>query len=158
MEGYSLSILAASAVGALIGLLSPSGGVSKYLRLTVSLFLLCALLSPLPSLLKDLANGEFPHLPDREEQAEDYRDALDQALDEASKDYFVTMLTRAISEECDLDAETVRCTVLWQESEKLLPRRVTVILSGGSIWKDPAPIKDYVISLLDCECAVAIEP
>ena len=57
MEGYSLSILAASAVGALIGLLSPSGGVSKYLRLTVSLFLLCALLSPLPSLLKDLANG-----------------------------------------------------------------------------------------------------
>lgn len=159
MEGYCLSILAASVIGAIVGLLSPTGGISKYLRLTVSLFLLCALLSPLPALLEDLVDGGgISLLPDREEEKEEYRESLEQALNDASKEYFISMLTRALREECSLAEGTVRCAVLWQEGDTLLPRRVTVILSGESIWKDPSPIKDYVHSLLDCECAVAIEP
>ena len=50
------------------------------------------------------------------------------------------------------------CAVLWEEEDGIAaPARVTVILSGGSIWKDPNAIEATVSALLGCECVTAIE-
>lgn len=157
MQGYALSILAASLVGIVISLLSPEGATAKYLRLTVSLVLLCALLSPLPSVLGDLlADGGLSYLPE-DASPEDYEEEFDEALSSASKDYFSRLLSKSICEELSLPEGTVRCAILWADGDELSPVRVTVILSGSSIWKDPAPIKAFVKDLLSCECTVAIE-
>ena len=64
MASYCLSIFSAALAGALIGILSPCGGLSKYLRLIISCFLLCTLLWPLPSLLSRFLEDPSTLLPD----------------------------------------------------------------------------------------------
>ena len=160
MASYCLSIFAAALAGALIGILSPSGGLSKYLRLAVSGFLLCALLSPLPALLshfQELPDPLLPNAPSTDQ--EEYESILEGALQENAKTYFTQMLTQTLCRELSVSEGELRCRVLWDESTpgSILPLRVTVILRGSAIWKDPQPIKDMVIELLNCECVVAIE-
>lgn len=159
MKSYCLSILAAALAGALIGILSPSGGISKYLRLAVSCFLLYALLSPLPAILSLALEQESPILPDLpKEDHEEYESILDDALQESSKAYFTQMLTQTLCHELSIDAGDLSCRVVWSEDEdSILPLRVTVILRGSAVWKDPTPIKELVRTLLDCECVVAID-
>lgn len=160
MASYCLSIFSAALAGALIGILSPCGGLSKYLRLIISCFLLCTLLWPLPSLLSRFLEDPSTLLPDLPKaDPEEYESLWDGALQENAKDYFTQMLTQTLCCELSIEEGNLRCRVLWDETdpEAILPLRVTVILRGSAIWKDPEPIKDLVKALLNCECAVAIE-
>ena len=164
MKAYLLSILAASIAAALINLLSPAGeggGIGKHLKLTVALFLICVLITPLKSGMEailDWSSGKLPFWENEEDIAEDYRDRLDGALTDASREYVAQALTETLQAQFDMDPGTVRCALEWSGSgEEARPSRVTVLLSGKSIWKDPHAIEDFVTELLDCECITAIE-
>ncbi len=68
------------------------------------------------------------------------------------------MLTVTIEKQFGIEAGEVRCLVAWeQEGETLTPTRVTVVLSGKAIWKDPHAIEAFVTELLGCDCTTAIE-
>ena len=56
-----------------------------------------------------------------------------------------------------LRQETVRCAVEWKTGEPATPERITVILSGGAIWKDPEKLEAFVRDLIGCDCVTAIE-
>ena len=68
------------------------------------------------------------------------------------------MLELTLCKEFDIAEDNLRVAVEWiGETENLRPQKVSVILSGKAIWKNPAKIEEYVTSLLGCACVSAIE-
>lgn len=159
MKGYLLSLLAASLCVALVGILAPSSS-QKYIRFIASLFLICVLVAPLPRVLSAInESGELPDLIGGNVQPpSDYEERMEEALEQASGAYFAETLTQLIEERFSIPDGSVRCTVKWNsDGDKFAPERVTVILSGSAIWKNPSEIEAFVSSLLGCECISAIE-
>ena len=164
MKEYFFSLFLAAALIALVGILAPgkaSGGIAKHLRLLSSLFLLCVLISPISSALDSifewLQNGEAPPFSEESPQP-DYGEIASDALDEASRAYFAQMLALTISEEFSVSPEELHCTVTWEIRDGTpTPSRVTLLLSGKAIWRDPTPFKNAVQALLGCPCDVVID-
>lgn len=162
MKEYLLSLLVAAILISILGMLAPEGGLGKHLRLLLSLFLICVLISPLSSLpekLQDFPNGilTFPW-EDQEDAKEDYKQQLEESLSTSSKEYFDQALTQALALQFGIELGTVRCVTEWNdENGNAHPQRVTVLLSQSAIWKDPHAIQTYVNELLGCECVVALE-
>ena len=163
MKEYLLALLAASLCAMLIGLLSPhgeGGGLGAHVKLLLALFLICVLVTPLSEAVgtvRDWLAGDLPFL-EAEENEEDYREQLESSLTESSKGYFVQRLTETLRQKFSLENGTVRCVVQWNEGESdIRPTRVTVLLSGSGIWKDPHAIREFTEELLQCECVVAVE-
>lgn len=160
MKEYFLSLFLAAILIALVGILSPgkpSGGIGKHLRLLSSLFLLCVLLSPITAAMDGIrdwlnSDGVLPDLGDTEENG--YGELASDVLDEASREYFSQMLAHTLSEEFSISPGDLRCQVEWDNAR---PSRVTVLLSGAAIWRDPVPLQNAVQTLLGCPCDVAID-
>ena len=161
IKTYLLSIFATALLITVVDILAPSGvGASKYLKLTTSLVLVCILIAPTVSWaqrLKEIANGDWTFSIEGEIE-DSYSSELQNALDNASFAYFEGMLKQTLCEEFAIAEDDLRLRVDWDGSgENVRPKKVTVILSGKAIWKDPAKIEGYVTSLLDCDCVSAIE-
>ena len=158
MREYLLSILSAALVIALVGMLAPEG-MGSSLNLISSLFLLLAIAAPLPKLIVSLPEQiEAIFQTDGQSGSEeDFRQQSDLALEGASKAYLVQSLTQLLEEEFSIPSGEVRCAVQWAEGEEIVPEKITVILSGSAIWKNPAPIEETVSRLMGCECVTAIE-
>lgn len=164
IKEYLLSVIGASLLAALIGILSPKGegdGIAKHMRLLTSLFLICVLISPIKTVTEALSgwiSGEVSFPWEGEELESDYREQMNEAIESASKEYFINTLTETLRTQFSMEAGSVRCQVKWENAgEELRPVRVTVILSGGAIWKNPELIEAFVEELLGCECITAIE-
>lgn len=164
MEAYVITLISASFAATLIGILSPrgeGGGIFAHVKLLTSLFLICVLISPLKSVIQgisDFATGDWESLWGESDAENDYRDQMNDAMQEASVEYFTQMLTKTLESQFDMESGTVRCFVEWEMREQeLRPVQVRVILSGGSIWKDPHAIEAFVSELLGCSCVTAIE-
>ena len=161
MKTYFLTLIASALCIAMISIIAPDGIISKYVRLLSSLLLICVLLSPIKDLtntLRDITEGNFSlpqfDLPDRDEA----QDEFDSQLDNTSKTYFLQSLARLLEREFNIEPGEVRCVATWNDSgEESIPLRVTVVLSGGAIWKNPKEIEAYVAKLVGCECITAIE-
>lgn len=78
-------------------------------------------------------------------------------MESASRSYFAQSLTQMLEQRFSIPAGEIRCTVRWQQDEELRPDRVTLVLSGSAIWKNPAEMEEFVTGLLGCECVTAIE-
>ncbi len=159
MKAYLLSIMAASLAIAVVNMLTPSGQV-KYVKLLTSLVLVCVLIAPLKGAVETViawGSGDLT-LPGVEaDDEETLQKELENATTEASKSYVAQRLTEALQTEFSMDAGTVRTHIEWSAGDTVRPQRVTVLLSGASIWKNPHEIQAYVEELLGCECVTAIE-
>jgi len=164
MASYLFTLVAASIAVAVIGILAPSEGrntLTQHVRLITVLVLIVLLVSPMHSAIRavrDFLNGEIT-LPGLDAPTEDsYREQMEEALGNASTEYFTQSLTRMLESEFEIETGNVRCRVEWQtDGGRLFPAHVTVILSGRAIWKDAGAIERFVSELLGCECASAIE-
>ena len=160
IKTYLLSIFATALLITVVDILAPGGGLSKHLKLVTSLVFVCILISPslaFTERLKDFANGDW-ELAIEGDMEEHYSSELQNALDDASKEYFENMLELTLCKEFDIAEDNLRVAVEWiGDAENLRPGKVTVILSGKAIWKNPAKIEEYVTSLLGCACVSAIE-
>ena len=157
---YILTIFATALLITVVDILAPSGGAAKHLKLVTSLVFVCVLISPTVSLaqrLQDFANGYW-ELAIEDEVKDHYSSQLQNALDDASFAYFEGMLRQTLCQEFAITEDDLRVRVEWAGANAdAHPQKVTVILSGKAIWKDPAKIEEYVTSLLSCECTSAIE-
>ncbi|MBE6633508.1 MAG: hypothetical protein E7620_04080 [Ruminococcaceae bacterium] len=158
MKAYLISLFGASLTIGLVELLAPASA-QKLLKLLSALLFLCVLASPLPDLIGELGSlSENGSLISPPPPSDEITDQMNEALQSASKTYFVQSLTALLEREFSIQSGELRCAVLWEEQDdQLRPQRVTVILSGSAIWKDPDPIEKTVSSLLGCECVTAIE-
>jgi len=158
MKEYLLSLLGASFAVALVGILSPNGSV-KHMRLISSLFLICVLAAPLPKAIGSLHSftEELNGAPG-ESGNNDYTEQMEEAVNSASRAYFAQTLTQMLEQRFSIKTGEVRCLIQWaQDGEQLRPLKITVILSGSAIWKNPADLEEFVQNLLGCECVTAIE-
>ena len=163
LKAYILSVFVTALLITVVDILAPASmgtGLSKHLKLVTSLVFVCILISPTVSLadrIREIADGDWEM--GIEGDIEDhYSSQLQDALDDASKEYFEEMLKQTLCEQFEINEDDLRVGVVWVgEGENLRPQRVTVILSGKAIWKNPAKIEEYVSSLLDCDCVSAIE-
>ena len=163
IKAYIISIFATALLITVVDILTPAGsgsGLSRHLKLVTSLVFVCILISPTVSFverIREFANGNWEF--DIEGKVEDhYSSELQDALDNASKEYFGEMLKGTLCEEFEIVEDDLRVRVDWiGDGENLHPKKVTVILSGKAIWKNPAKIEEYVSSLLNCDCVSAIE-
>ena len=162
IKTYILSIFATALLITVVDILAPAGtgGLSRHLKLVTSLVLVCVLISPTVAFaehIREFADGNWEF--DIEGDIEDhYSSELQGALDNASFAYFEGMLEQTLCKEFNIVEDELRVRVEWSgEGENLHPKKVTVILSGKAIWKNPAKIEEYVSSLLDCDCVSAIE-
>ena len=162
IKAYLLSIFATALLITVVDILAPANacGLSKHLKLVLSLVFVCVLISPTVTLAERLlafSNGDW-ELEIEGDLKDHYSQELQNALDDASKDYFEDMLTLTISQEFDILEDNLRVIVEWDGvGESLRPHKVTLILSGSAIWKNPAKMEEYVSSLLNCDCVSAIE-
>ena len=162
IKAYLLSIFATALLITVVDILAPAsaGGLSKHLKLVLSLVFVCVLISPTVTLAERLlafANGNW-ELEIEGDLKDHYSQELQNALDDASKDYFEGMLTQTLCNEFNIVEDELRVRVEWSgEGENLRPEKVTVILSGKAIWKDAGKMEAYVTSLLECDCVSAIE-
>lgn len=164
MKEYIISLITAALIAALIGVLTPNGeggGLSRHMRLLTALFLLCVIIAPLGGILsslEDMLDGKAPFPEIGEGAVEDYREQFAQALSSASKPYFASLLVDAIKQEFSIPDGEVRCAIRWNDTEDTpTPERISIILSGSAIWKDPASIEAFVRERIGCECVTAIE-
>ena len=163
IKTYLLSIFATALLITVVDILAPSNagsGLSKHLKLVLSFVFVCVLISPTVSLaerLLEFANGNW-EVGVEEDVENYYANELQNALDDASKDYFEGMLIQTLCAEFGIADGDLRTHVEWSgDEENLRPKKVTVILSGKAIWKDAGKMEAYVTSLLGCDCVSAIE-
>lgn len=136
--------------------------LGKAWKVLCSLLLLSTLVFPLRSLLPTLrqwADGEGGSLLPESPSVESPVLSPEEALNEASKAYFLQLLTQNLEQEFSISPGQIRCTVEWTADANGAPHpaRVILLLSGNAIWKDPHAMEAYVSSLLNCECQSAIE-
>ena len=139
MTAYLLTLFGSALAVALVDLLVPERG-RKTVRLISALFLLCVLSAPLPRAFRAIR---------------DY--TMKQAMESASRTYFARTLTELIVEQFALAEGSVRCEIEWEADNETVPKKITVILSGSAIWRDPEKIESFVEDLIGCECVTAIE-
>lgn len=161
MKAYFFSVLAVCLSATLLGILSPDGkggGLARHFRLLAALVLLAVLASPLPALLQKAQAGLLLSVEKiRDAEEGDARAEWEKTMENTSKDYFVSSLTSLLETRFSIPTGEVRVGVEWSDGDEVLPLRVTAVLSGNAIWKDPREIETFVTDLLGCPCETAIE-
>ncbi len=158
MKEYLLSLLIVSLAVTLARLLSPSATAS-HVKLVCSFVFICVLAAPIPQFLRELPelSAELLDITDQTDKTESYENIANDALKNASRAYVAQALTSILEEQFSIPSGEIRCVILWESGEEAKPQRVTVILSGSAIWKNPEPIERTVTELLGCPCVTAIE-
>ena len=158
MKEYLLSVLSAALVISLVGMLAPNH-VQTSLKLISALFLLLAIAAPLPKLLSSIPNQieNLLQIDGVDGEKEALHQQTDLMLENASKTYLAQSLTQLLEQKFSIPTGEVRCTIRWAEGDQAKPEKVTVILSGSAIWKNPNQIEATVTELLGCQCVTAIE-
>lgn len=154
MTAYLLTLFGSALAVALVDLLVPERG-RKTVRLISALFLLCVLSAPLPRAFRAIRDYTIPGA--AQDAREEYTQKMKQAMESASRTYFARTLTELIGEQFALTEGSVRCEIEWEADNETVPKKITVILSGSAIWRDPEKIESFVIDLIGCECVTAIE-
>ena len=157
MKSYLLSLFGACVVAILAEMILPERA-EKFFRLITSLFLVCVLIAPLPRAaraIQKITRDLFSQAQE-EETLDRYNEEMQATVDEASRTYFVQMLTATLCERFNIKSSDLTCSVTWDQEGEPSVERVTLILSGSAIWKDPEPMEEFVSGLLGCECVSAI--
>lgn len=154
MTAYLLTLFGSALAVALVDLLVPERG-RKTVRLISALFLLCVLSAPLPRAFRVIRDYTIPDA--AQDAREEYTQKMKQAMESASRTYFARTLTELIGEQFALAEGSVRCEIEWEADNETVPKKITVILSGSAIWRDPEKIESFVEDLIGCECVTAIE-
>ena len=161
MKSYFFSLISASFVVAIVGILAPNAKNAKVLRLLTSLFLVCILVLPFRTFIKEFASflrGDIPLLESETDAELNAEEQFQRSVNDASKTYFTQSLTHLIEEKFSIKTGNVSCKVRWEEGEDSpVPAGVVVLLSGSAIWKNTAEIEEYITDLLNCPCNAAIE-
>ena len=137
----------------------------QYMKLVLSLCVVCVLIGPFVSIvntLYGLSNGDLPNIGDLVQggEYEDYDKIMSDTILAAGRENVRRGISQVLREkfgipyeECEVSADIVYD----DENEEFSVNKVTLVLSGASIWRDPYEIEEYIEKLLGCECVTAIK-
>lgn len=153
MKEYLISLFAAAFLSAVVGILSPDGGIGKHTRLASMFLTLCLIAAPIPRVIESIRSFSVSE-PSEQPQDAPFSERSDGSLTAASRAYLARTLSERIAGAFSLPGDTVTCTIRWGEDGN--PESVTVLLSGKAIWTDTRALESYVTDLLHCPCTTAI--
>ena len=159
MGEYVITLTVTVAVCTLATMLSPDGerGLGKYIRLVASLCILCVAIAPLASFIGRLYYFDFDLSFIEERRAEDgeLQDIYSNMISEVSEAKVSQKIANMLREEYGLsDENTEVIAELFKDGDVYKIKKLTVLLSGKAIFTDPQIIREYLISLFDCECEI----
>ena len=93
LKGWALAVCAAAVAGSLARMAAPSGATEKLMSLTVSLFFLCALLSPA---LVGIIGEDFSPFPEAGAQTELNTGALEEEMQRQVERSFISTMQKAV--------------------------------------------------------------
>ena len=159
MQEYLMALIGVSLLGGIVRMLAPEGDLGKYLRLTVGLCLLCAMLQPLFGILAD--GEEFAWdgwLEETEYETPNYDEIYNQALQRGAKKEAEEFIKTEIYREFSFSEESAEVeAVFLSENEIISLSEVRVLLRGEGVLTDPREIIAFVRAEWDCPCVVVYE-
>ena len=159
MREYLNALVAVALFGGLIRMLSPEGGVQKYLRLTVALCLVCAIVQPLVGGVLDGGNLSLSEwLAEVEEQETDYDEIYNQSLQNRTEAQALEMIKARIYRELSLTEESATVDAEFLSENGIVQlKSVQVTLLGKGVLLDPREIVSLVNTAWGCPCSVIYE-
>ena len=159
MKEYLGALIATTLLGGIVRMLAPEGKLQKYLRLSVSLCLVAALLGPLLGALgeeRDFSLGEM--LSEDENPQMNYDEIYHHSLENATKTQAEQIIQAKIYQKFSLSEETARITANFvTENDKLELSEIYVSLRGTGILSEPRAVVDFVRAEWDCPCVILYE-
>ena len=167
MSGYIYSIVCVSAAIGIACALSPDGvggGLKKHIKLVCALCFLCVLIGPFMGVLDGVKNTFEDIGHGLEGDDEDIRSEYDRIYTEFIEGGYGDKIEDAVREllasELGISEKNVRATVRFEDKNGDGAKeigKITVILGGKDIFRDPDEIKACIAQTFGCECECAIE-
>lgn len=159
MQNYLNTLLSVSLLGGMLSMLSPGGDLKKYLRLICSLCLLCAMVSPIFSVL---AEGELSldGLWEQIESSEslDYDEIYNQSLQNGNRESAKNIVKERILSEFDLSDDAIDVEAVFDiKNEKYSLAEIRVILHPKAIFVDPTVLCKWVNETYSCPCVAVYD-
>ena len=151
MGGYLYTLAAASVLISLICALAPSSA-AQHVKLLCSLCVICLLCAPLGEAIRAVKEGELALPP---EWTEPPAEESEQDRNQAAESLLAGQLQDLLQKEFALDPGECSIYAEWSDAGKVT--KITLVLSGKAIWRDPDPIKAYVQGLMGCPCVVVLD-
>ena len=166
MNGYILTLLAASLSAAVVELISPrgeGGRIASHVRMIAGLFLLVTLLSPLSegiALLRSAAKGDLTsqishQLPDG--SGGDYEAAFEATLSTVGREETEAWVTSALEAVFGVPPTGGSVQPVCEaEGGTLTLAEIRISLHGVYAARDPHAIETYITEQLGCPCYVTV--
>ena len=166
MNGYIYSVVCiAAACGITLALTGER--IKKHVKLVCSLCLLCVMINPVFSLINGLKeifdediSGIVGEDGEKNELRENYESIFDSYLEGGYGNNVGQAVKDCLYEKYGIPKEECRVMVEFTDKNSdgvREPSRITVVLSKGSVFRDPSEIKSFIEGLFECACRCAIE-
>lgn len=163
MKEYLISVIWVSIIVGICELLSPhSEGIKKSIKAIGALCILCVVIGPIVSLTNLTADlGENIKNEILEGQDKDlyreYEELLENYLTGFSEDAVKSTISQLLNEKFSIPAEESDVIIFTEiKNDVLTPVKLQILLTGGSIFKNPYDIEEYFSKLIGCKCEVLI--
>ena len=165
MKEYLGALVATTLFGGIVRMLAPEGSLQKYLRLTVSLCLVAAILGPLFGTLSQETEFSlheiFSERTEIETNEENYDEIYDQSLQNATRNQVENIIRSKIYQRFSLSEETATVTVEFvtenEKNEKEEISEITVSLQGAGVLREPRELIAFVREEWNCSCVILYE-
>ena len=159
MQSYWITLTAVALFGGIMGMLSPEGDVKKYVRLTVSLCLICAMVQPIFAIASSDASDWSEKLGLSEEQERmDYDEIYHQALLSGGKEQLEESLKQGLVAELSLPYDSLDIEAVFEmKNDERKLKEIRVLLRDSAIFADPREIVAQINEQADCPCTVIYE-
>ena len=163
---YIFSVVCMAALGGIVMMVAPEGvrtGLKKHVKLICSLCLLCVMIDPVSQIIGSMKDLEIkpPDGMDGEDELQSIYESIYEGKVESELSNGVGELVKEkLFEKFSIAKESCRVEVAFKDNDgdgMREPSKITVILHGTSIFKDPRVIEEYISGLVGCECICAIE-
>lgn len=167
MREYIFSVVCAAALGGAVIMIAPDGvrsGLKKHVKLVCALCLLCVLIAPGGKLIGVIKDGfgdiNFSGPGAENELQSIYESMYEDNLELGFGDGLGELVKDKLFEKFSVPRDGCRVSVSFKDGDGdgfREPLKITVILSGASIFKEPRAIENYISDVFGCECTCAIE-
>ena len=147
------TLAAASLLIALICAVVPAQGTAQ-IKLLCSLCVVCLICAPVVQAVRALGSGELI-IPDAWIEQEEQESGREQDYEQLAQSMLAGQLQVLLERDMQLTPEQCRIFAEWGDGGEVV--RITLVLSGKAIWRDPDPIKEYVQTLMGCPCTVVLD-
>lgn len=170
VNGYIYSIVCIAAAGGIVCIAAPEGvqsGIKKHLKLVCALCLLSVMIAPVSKFINNVrdffeSDGSdiFGEAGGEDELRGTYESIYNKYLEGGYSDNVGAAVKDILYERLGIAKESCQINVEFADKDgdgTREPSKITVILTGSEIFRDPDPIKSLVSEVFECDCECAID-